>query len=465
MNNIKSLTRSLKNKWLRLIFVSLILSLSQCSGYKKEKDSTTSDKQAIVPEDSFRVNTVYSSLLSRQGQQAYALYLPSRWTKSIHLPVFIFFDPHGDGSFAISKYLNLAEKFGVILIGSNGSKNGLNFDHTNAIANELITEAILRFQSDQQNISLAGFSGGAKAALAAASVHPEISSVIYCGAAFPPGSFQSLPPALGFAGVKDMNYTEVLSFDESLNSLSGRHAVQEWNGKHEWPDSTAFELSFLWSQLIANKDSSQRRNLLQQYLLIKAKDLKSPDILVREKTLKQIINFYKNDVLQQHYEKQLNTLQQKPELKEREKKEKLIFTEENKYKQMYIDAFASAPITWWENEVKRLSSSTENASQQRLLAYISLAAYSFSNNGLKQGDLIAAEKALEIYRIADPKNSEQPFLQACLFAKRNEPEKAINALNKAISLGLNNRSKIETESAFASLQSRSDFQELLNLLK
>ncbi|MBP6401574.1 MAG: hypothetical protein KA492_03520, partial [Bacteroidia bacterium] len=212
-------------------------------------------------------------------------------------------------------------------------------------------------------------------------------------------------------------------------------------------------------------DSSQRRNLLQQYLLIKAKDLKSPDILVREKTLKQIINFYKNDSLQQHYEKQLNTLQQKPELKEREKKEKLIFTEENKYKQMYIDAFASAPITWWENEVKRLSFSSENASQQRLLAYISLAAYSFSNNGLKQGDLIAAEKALEIYRIADPKNSEQPFLQACLFAKRNEPEKAINALNKAISLGLNNRSKIETESAFAPLQSRSDFQELLYRLK
>ncbi|HNP99652.1 MAG TPA: hypothetical protein PKK99_11390, partial [Bacteroidia bacterium] len=154
-----------------------------------------------------------------------------------------------------------------------------------------------------------------------------------------------------------------------------------------------------------------------------------------------------------------------PILIKRKKEEEKLVADENMRKQQYVQAFEAAPLTWWESEVKRLKGNKENASDQRLLGFISLAAYSFSSNGLKQENLAGAEKAIAVYGIADPENSEQPFLEACLLSKKNQPDLAIASIKKSVQLGINRRSKIENEADFAALRSRADFQEILSGLK
>src|SRR5450432_2994853 len=68
----------------------------------------------------------------------YALFLPKNFDQQHNFPVVLFFDPHGKGSFPLSKYSGLANEFNVILIGSNASKNGLTESETDAIAGSLI---------------------------------------------------------------------------------------------------------------------------------------------------------------------------------------------------------------------------------------------------------------------------------------------------------------------------------------
>ncbi|MFN8143026.1 MAG: hypothetical protein U0073_01290 [Bacteroidia bacterium] len=446
-----------------LFFVFL---LSGCSDRHEKNQEKKSVTPGATTQEVWKANSFYPSISSSAGNQLISVYLPSSWNEKAQLPALLFFDPHADGSLPVSKYKGLAEKYNVILIGSNTSENGMNFDQSNAIAGSMSNDAILRFKASSQNISVAGFSGGAKAALAAASMHPEMCSVVYCGAAFPAGNIQTLPPALGFAGINDMNFTEVEGFDVSLDNLSILHALDEWNGKHEWPDSSTFELAFIWTQLSSATVSSQiKKNLCEKYLDIQKSKLKSKDVLVREKTLKQMCAFNHGNSVETECKKELAELEKNPILIKRKKEEEKLVADENMRKQQYVQAFEAAPLTWWESEVKRLKGNKENASDQRLLGFISLAAYSFSSNGLKQENLAGAEKAIAVYGIADPENSEQPFLEACLLSKKNQPDLAIASIKKSVQLGINRRSKIENEADFAALRSRADFQEILSGLK
>jgi predicted esterase len=93
--------------------------------------------------------------------------------------VIIFFDPHAEGSLPVGKYARLANRSGTILMGSNTSKNGMQFEQTNAVAQALVQEANHRLAADPRRIALAGFSGGAKAALMASSVTTGMSFPLF----------------------------------------------------------------------------------------------------------------------------------------------------------------------------------------------------------------------------------------------------------------------------------------------
>ena len=73
-----------------------------------------------------------------------------------------------------------------------------------------------------------------------------------------------------------------------------------------------------------------------------------------------------------------------------------------------------------------------------------------------------AQKALAIYKMADPENSEQPFLKACLYSRNNQPDSAIYFLNEAVTLGLKDRSKIQNEEKLINIRARREFSELVD---
>ena len=449
-----------------LLFALIASIHCSCSQQDRKKTETATNQEVKIQKDNFKTDSVYTSVLSSDGMQHFSVYLPAGWKPELHFPVMIFFDPHADGSYPVLKYKGLASKFNFVLMGSNDAENGMNFDQTNAIGSKLINEAILRFSCDSKRITLSGFSGGAKAALAAASTHPEVTSVCYCGAAFPAGSITSIPPALGFAGLKDMNYTEVIAFNKALDSLPIQHAVEEWTGKHEWPDSSSFSAAFAWAVLKSSSVKNEDQiKLTEAFISGLEKRSKSADILLREKSLIELIAFINDSAKKSNYSTQVQNLHSNTALLSRVKQEEAIFAKENYAKQQYVQAFEAAPLSWWENEINKLKANKSDYSQQRLLGYISLAGWSFSNNALKQGNLAAAEKSIAVYGLADPENPEQHFFEACLLATKHDDDKAVLALKKATDLGLTSKSKVETEPAFSGLFSRSDFQEILRGLK
>ncbi|HLP20425.1 MAG TPA: hypothetical protein VK174_08995 [Chitinophagales bacterium] len=280
--------------------------------------------------------------------QSFALYRPKAFTEEMVLPVIIFFDPHGDGTVPLNLYMGLAEDFGLILIGSNNSKNGMDLQQAKAIADNLVNEAVSRFNVNKKKITLCGFSGGAKVALATAAANPAVSTVIYCGAALPVQPNHPLD-FLGFAGTGDMNYTDVVSFNEGFKNSQHLHYLVEWNGRHEFPSAEVFRDAFTFIQTgsIDNYSSKQAG--------ITSKDV----------------------------------------AKEQARKHELL------------EAFTTQDINWWRKEIANLNATKKvSAMNERLLGFISLACYSYANGMLQQNNLAGVEQILTIYALADPGNKD-----------------------------------------------------------
>jgi hypothetical protein len=462
---------AMKGHSLLFIFL-LVFVVFSCSSNHPKPGTTVSPAAEQQPpvKEKLKKGEVYPSVVCEQDpSQAYSLYLPKNYSDSVKFPVVIFFDPHGSGAFPVGLYKSLADRFGYVLMGSNNSKNGLQFDQTNVIANSLISESVSKFSGYKRNISLAGFSGGAKVALIAAANNPDLCSVIYCGASIPFENVNQLPPALGFAGEKDMNYTEVLFSAPSLDQKKIMNAVVEWKGKHEWSDSSTFEDAFYWIgfNLMRNKMMPVNKEIIEKFLQRKNKELSaSKNKLTQSGIYKEIITFLQPLADVSLYAGKLSSLTQAASYrKEKQQQENTLLTERN-MKQNYSQCFESKDLNWWQDEIKRMRNikGEQEMMYQRLLAYLSLAGYSYSNNAVKQNNFSAAQQFLSVYKLADPENSEQPFLLACMYARQGDQQKALAALEEALNLGLKDKAKIESEESFNNLRSNPGFNNLLSRL-
>jgi len=117
-------------KFIQLIkpVIFLIFSIACASKKDGEKTNDTAIENKITAgveaADTFETGKVIATILCKENPaQSYALYIPAG-NKHDTLPVIYFFDPHGDGSFPVTRYKALADQYGFILIGSNNSKNG-----------------------------------------------------------------------------------------------------------------------------------------------------------------------------------------------------------------------------------------------------------------------------------------------------------------------------------------------------
>lgn len=449
------------------LFISTSLFFISCSESTKKNEQSIVNETTIVAgkTDSFHIGEVITAVACRKNSaNSFSLYLPHQYSRGQKLPALIFLDPHGDGSYPLNKYKSLAEKFGVVLMGSNDSKNGVTFDETNLIVQVLAAEAAERLNVDAKQISLAGFSGGAKVALVAASQPSSLLSIIYCGAGLPQLPPQ-LPPAMAIAGLKDMNYTEVIQTDQQFENNHLRHALIEWNGKHEWSDSSTFENTFYWIRFRAmeNKMQTVDESLVQDFIRQNSKP--APDPLREEMRLKKFIGFLNGVADISGYTSALSSLtKQKKYLIAREKQQSDVELE-SRMKQNYLECISLKDPLWWRDEVNHLRSSKSNAMNDRILGYISLACYSYSNNALKQRDLSSAEKYLAIYALADRENPDRAYMQACLYGLMNNKEGAIQSITEAINYGFKDRSKLLSEPALSFISDSPEFNELIRKLK
>ena len=398
------------------------------------------------------------------ASQSYALYIPA--TNNNHaLPVIYFFDPHADGSLPLGKYKSLADKFGFILIGSNNSKNGNDYSMAENTWQHLFADTKTRINIDISRLYVCGFSGGAKVAGYIALNHPEIKSVIANSAALPDGT-----PAgsfnfsfTGLAGDGDMNMTNVVTFCNDLEKTNTRHRMILFNGKHEWAPETAMNLAFEGLILDAMRSKqipadnhftnnyiteSKKRidGLIAENNLIKANDECNLSMNMLD-GLTQEINFFK----QKHASISSNTVYQK-----QLKRAKDLFASEENTKAVYQQQFQSGDINYWKNTIadlneKAKAKTDEGAMFNRLLAYLSLAFYSISNQLIRSNQNDGAEYFVALYKMADPANSEAWYLSAIINARKNDGKSTEDDLLKAMANGFTDKSRMLQQPEFQSL--------------
>ncbi len=204
-------------------------------------------RMILLSEDLPRGAVIPSVVCRSNPQQSYALYLPSRYGPGQRWPILFCLDPGARGRVPVERFAEAAERKGVIVAGSNNSRNGP-IEPVQEAIEAMVADTHSRFSLDDSKAYVAGFSGGSRVALSWAG-NGHIAGVIACGAAFSGGK---LPDELPFrlymtSGFDDFNHDEIWEVSLALAKRGTPHRFVEFEGGHDWlPAGLAAEaLDFL----------------------------------------------------------------------------------------------------------------------------------------------------------------------------------------------------------------------------
>ncbi|SFD05732.1 hypothetical protein SAMN05518672_101260 [Chitinophaga sp. CF118] len=443
----------------QLITLILVFYISACANNNSTKTGTTT---AVNISDSFGTGKIIDTVICRtDSSQSYALYIPAKGNKEA-LPVIYFFDAHADGVIPLNKYKSLADTYGYILIGSNNSKNGNDWSTTENIWRHLSEDTQSRLKINSNRIYTCGFSGGAKAAGYVALKYPAIKGVIANGAGLPDGT-----PAGDFAfsytaiaGEGDLNLTDIMAFENELNRSRTRHHIILFDGKHEWAPENSMNTAFAGLQFDAMQKGIIPKDdtLINLYIEKSKKRLeayyKANQFIKAEQECQLSISFLNGltDKVTWFKEKSVSIIGNSLYLKQQHEQEHLLVTELN-IKAGYGEHFQQIDMAYWEKTISELQTkahikTAESGMYQRLLAYLSLAFYSYSNQLINRNANNEGRYYVELYKIVDPTNSEAWYFSAILHARENKPKEAENDLLKAVKNGFREKNRLQQQPEF-----------------
>lgn len=398
---------------------------------------------------------IYNNIkLQKDTTLSYAIYLPKK--ASVNKLAFLFFDPHGDGFYPISLYKNLAEQFGIILIGNNNAQNGMDFNTIFSNYIQLSNELNAVYNLGSANICVWGFSGGAKAAMYCSNNSKAIGYCIYSGSVLP---LQNSIECLGFNGTKDMNYTDLLSYDFS-QTQNNSHLQIEFNGKHAWCDTITAINAFRWfllKKMQRNEIKRDKAFITKCYTSFKkefdnalaAKQYRNA-FLIGKKIVLCLNDLYDVTPVKVAVGKLVNDINLKKEMKALE----MNYNLETTTKVGYQANFLAKDTTYWKQEITQLikkTKSDKSGINERLLGYLSLASYSYANKAFSQYNIADLEKILFIYQMSDPTNPEQALMRAKLWMLKKDAPNAKACIQEAIQLGAE-QSRIDSDAVLKALQ-------------
>ncbi|MFL5748679.1 MAG: hypothetical protein ACJ751_28665 [Niastella sp.] len=412
--------------------------------------------------DSFAIGKVIDTITcAADAGQSYAAYIPSTGNKKA-LPVIYFFDPHASGSLPLNKYKALADKYGFLLIGSNNSKNGNDWQLTEAIWQILSDDTRKRFNINQQRIYTAGFSGGAKVAGFAALNHSEIKGVIANGAGLPDGATAG-NYAFSFTAITgegDMNMTDLVAISKEFDKTNTRHRLMLFNGKHEWAPEKTMDVAFAGFQFDAmrNKLLPVNEAFIKSFV---ANSKKTVETYTKENNLLKavaecvlagnLVSGLSSDA--NWFSGKATALSNQEAYKKQEQERQQLLVTEQNIKAKYAQQFNQGDMEYWKKEIadlqtKAKAATAEGAMYQRLLAYLSLAFYSFSNQLVGNHRDVGAEYYVNLYKMADPTNSEAWYFSAILHARLNDLPGVEADLLKAVECGFNDKARMRSQNDF-----------------
>jgi hypothetical protein len=156
------------------------------------------------------------------------------------------------------------------------------------------------------------------------------------------------------------------------------------------------------------------------------------------------------------FRQQAAKLANNPEyLNQRQGQQDLLAKEQNT-KAEYVAHFQQADDGYWNSTIHDLQSKAvghtgEAQMYQRLLAYLSLAFYSISNQLITGNDNGRARSFVELYKLADPTNPEAWYFSAILNARDGKGHEAEADLLRADSYGFRDKARLSEQSEFQTL--------------
>ncbi|MCK9219888.1 MAG: hypothetical protein M0P47_07550 [Bacteroidales bacterium] len=453
-----------------------VVTVSACSsgGTKKNSESFILPESGVIHEK-IRIN--------KDSSLSYALYLPSSLKPSspaLRYPVILAFDPHSSGLLPVKLYKDLAEKYGIIMLGSNNSKNGLSEEKVLNIISRLFDEVHENYPIDSNRIYLMGFSGGSRIASLTAMLHPEVKAVIGCGAGFPQGS---QPPLykfdyFGLVGLADFNMNEMMQLDGMLNLLKMRHFITTFTGPHAWPPLENMEDAFQWITLNAMKDGKILKDevlvskIMQGFVQRIQKQKTENRMIEAVQSCKEAIAFADGLAEVTSFEKELQAILQLPEFKKQTLYRDNILKKEQNEQQLLMDALFSKDEAWWKARINKMSGVSmkdknpeDTLMNSRLKAFLSLFCYSNVNAAMTQHNQEMSGKLVKIYQLADPTNPEAWYLGAVIRMQANDSLEGIRLLKTAVSTGFTDRTRTLNQPEFKSLKNSPAFFDILQKMK
>lgn len=454
-----------------LIFALLIIVVISCNTPSSTTSTETILEDTIKPQGIKRgVINVLSAV--NDESCSYALYIPN--DSLIKYPLIVIFDPHAAGNHAASQYIDLANKYKIVLAASNNVQNNMDAERFTYFANCIIDDVMHNTQIDSGYVYLMGFSGGARVASYIAQQENVFKGVIGCGAGLndlinvKTNNFLYV----GMAGFNDFNFLELYKSENILRQSYIKTHFKYFEGRHEWPPDSIMEYAFT-AISIDCKDQTQNNNI-KSYLQNEIKICKN--IPIRDswkksfeyKSLKDLITYTQDFQTEKN---QINNYLNGYEAKASEKTINLSLNSETKTQTEFQKSFVDKDIEWWKKKITYLTSANSKVNKTpsdyrdiRLLNYISMICYSAVSQTLKNGDMISAEKYLKIYKLADSQNPDVPFLSGVFFAINKQYNIAIDSLESAIQLGFSDKNKWRNEHSFIPLKDSIRFMDLENKL-
>ncbi|MCB9232765.1 MAG: hypothetical protein H6581_13930 [Bacteroidia bacterium] len=444
--------------------LSLLLFFSLACGKKSRHRHEVEQEQKVAESPNGRVQPN----LGCEGfpEEKYALYLPKDWSAEKKWPVIVWFDPGAEGFKPVKKYQALAEEFGFIMVGSNHSKNGMNWGEIQSLNAILTAEILKKYAVAPGKIYLGGFSGGARVANLLALNDTTSKAVIGCGAGFPQG--QSLSHMwhsfFGLVGDEDFNLPELQALNEGLNNEQTAHYIRVFAGEHAWPPVEDMRMAFHWLKLeplrharVPDPKDARVKNYLS---FLEERRKEGPlDTWKMYKFWEEEAAFLRKITSIETPTQNMLKASMDGGVKARLKQERDLRIKEQSLMNHYQQIYPQKDLVFWRAEIAKFWKSVENEPApgegkmyQRILNLLSLTSYMYAKQTLGANDIPSSDRFLEIYRLVDPDNPEAYYLTAKLRLRQGRVDEAVAQLQKAVEYKFAEPDRFKADPDFETLQ-------------
>ncbi len=417
--------------------------------------------------------------------QTYTLYLPTSCEPGRPRPGLIVMDPRGRSVQAAELFREAAEEYGWVLLSSNDSRSDTPSGEPNIRAlRALWPEAQGRYRVDPRRTYLAGFSGTAKFAWAVGRQVDGVAGVIASGAGWEPPHFdQKISfPSYGTAGDTDFNYTPMRAVHARLREWGSPQRLEIFEGSHTWMPAPLAREAIEWMEVQAMKkglrpgDEAIVARLLEQDLARAAELEAEGRPLDAQRRYAAAADTFDGLAPVAGARQEAARLEALPATRRLAKEERRWDEYEESMWLRHQEAYAEIrnadpPLlsarfsrTFGIGELKdhARADGYEGVVGRRILQTVATnAGYYLAQDLTRQGEHARAAVALFVATEARPETPYLWYNLACARARSGSRGPALDALEKAVELGLTNRELMATDDDLESVRDDPRFQALV----